>query len=73
MLENVVDLKNKAYERDEVIPRLNRRLVSKEQDQYQDILLKHASKWRPNSPLPNPDVGVWTDDYSNLLSVFNWR
>ncbi len=73
VLENVVDLKNKAYERDELIPRLNRRLSSKEQDQYQDILLKHASKWRPNSPLPNPDVGVWTDDYSNLLSVFNWR
>jgi spermidine synthase len=21
---------------------------------------------------PNPKVGVWTDDYSNLLSVFDW-
>jgi hypothetical protein len=21
---------------------------------------------------PDPKVGVWTDDYSNLLSVFNW-
>jgi spermidine synthase len=26
--------------------------------------------WRPLQP--DPKVGVWTDDYSNLLSVFRW-
>jgi hypothetical protein len=27
--------------------------------------------WQPL--VPAPEVGVWTDDYSNLLSVFKWR
>jgi SAM-dependent methyltransferase len=26
--------------------------------------------WRPLRP--DPKVGIWTDDYSNLLSVFSW-
>jgi hypothetical protein len=26
--------------------------------------------WRPI--VKDPKVGVWTDDYSNLLSVFDW-
>lgn len=30
-----------------------------------------ATKWKP---LPtDPDLGVWTDDYSNLLAVFRWN
>ncbi|MCY2947191.1 MAG: hypothetical protein NTZ71_03315 [Planctomycetota bacterium] len=28
-----------------------------------------ASLWR--EPLPNPKVGLWTDDYSNLIAVWN--
>jgi hypothetical protein len=27
--------------------------------------------WRKLKVLP--DVGVWTDDYSNLLRVFDWK
>jgi spermidine synthase len=33
-------------------------------------LLKNAD-WRPAKA--RPDLAVWTDDYSNLLSVFRWR
>jgi hypothetical protein len=28
-------------------------------------------RWKPAKT--DPKVGIWTDDYSNLLSVFNWR
>jgi hypothetical protein len=28
-------------------------------------------RWRPIES--RPEVGVWTDDYSNLLSVFKWK
>jgi hypothetical protein len=28
-------------------------------------------RWKPIAS--QPDVGVWTDDYSNLLSVFKWN
>jgi spermidine synthase len=44
-------------------------------------LSQRPSQWRDLQPNPEenppwPDlktVGVWTDDYSNLLSVFSWR
>ena len=28
------------------------------------------ARWVPARA--NPQVGIWTDDYSNLLSVMNW-
>jgi hypothetical protein len=33
--------------------------------------LLEDDRWR--SVLPNPAHKVWTDDYSNLLAIFNWR
>ena len=30
-----------------------------------------AEHWKPLTG--RPDVGVWTDDFSNLLSVFQWQ
>ena len=33
--------------------------------------LVHDPRWRPIES--RPEVGVWTDDYSNLLSVFKWK
>ena len=27
--------------------------------------------WQPTEP--NDKVGVWTDDFSNLLRVFDWK
>ncbi len=42
-----------------------------------EAVCKRPSQWRPLEPESDwPDlktVGVWTDDYSNLLSVFSWR
>jgi spermidine synthase len=32
--------------------------------------LADDDRWKPLEP--NPAVGVWTDDYSNLLRVFDW-
>jgi hypothetical protein len=29
------------------------------------------SRWQP--VLPDPKHEVWTDDYSNLLAIFNWK
>jgi spermidine synthase len=41
-----------------------------------EAISKRPSKWKELEPDANwPDlakVGVWTDDYSNLLSVFDW-
>jgi hypothetical protein len=37
------------------------------------LIVGHPSIKAPWVALkPNPKVGVWTDDYSNLLSVFDW-
>jgi SAM-dependent methyltransferase len=33
--------------------------------------LIHDPRWRPIES--RPEVGVWTDDYSNLLGVFKWH
>ena len=33
--------------------------------------LDTAAKWQPVRG--RPDVGVWTDDYSNIIRVFEWR
>ncbi len=33
--------------------------------------LKSDSRWQPLAP--DPTMRVWTDDYSNLLSIFEWR
>ncbi len=42
-----------------------------------DEFCKRSSQWLPLEPEKDwPDlksVGVWTDDYSNLFSVFSWR
>jgi len=39
-------------------------------------VFRHPSRWEELQPDDSwPDlrkVGVWTDDYSNLLSVFSW-
>jgi hypothetical protein len=40
--------------------------------QAEDLLgMGRGSLW----PLieEQPDVGLWTDDFSNLLSIFRWR
>jgi len=38
---------------------------------YDDFrALKLDERWAPIGDAP---VRVWTDDYSNLLSVFRWR
>jgi hypothetical protein len=43
---------------------------------FDDEMYKRPAKWLPLEPEEKwPDlksVGVWTDDYSNLLSVFSW-
>jgi spermidine synthase len=43
---------------------------------FSQEILKHPSKWeelQPDETWPDlQKVGVWTDDYSNLLSVFSW-
>lgn len=40
-------------------------------------MCKRSAQWKPLEPETDwPDlksVGVWTDDYSNLFSVFSWR
>jgi hypothetical protein len=33
--------------------------------------LPEDARWKPIAT--DPKVGVWTDDYSNLLSVFMWK
>jgi SAM-dependent methyltransferase len=33
--------------------------------------LEKNPRWHPL--LPNPDMRLWTDDYSNILSIFDWR
>ena len=33
--------------------------------------LAKDERWKPIET--DPKVGVWTDDYSNLLSVFMWK
>jgi hypothetical protein len=41
----------------------------------EEELCKRPAKWHPLEPEENWDlkkVGVWTDDYSNLFSVFSW-
>ena len=42
-----------------------------------DELCKRKALWQelmPDEDWPNlQSVGVWTDDYSNLFSVFSWR
>jgi spermidine synthase len=44
---------------------------------FDEELCKRTSEWRvlePQNDWPDLDtVGVWTDDYSNLFSVFSWR
>jgi SAM-dependent methyltransferase len=37
----------------------------------EDLNVVLAGVWR--RPKTQPNVGLWTDDYSNLLSVFIWR
>jgi len=43
----------------------------------EEEMCKRPALWKPLEPEPSwPDlqkVGVWTDDYSNLFSVFTWR
>jgi hypothetical protein len=34
---------------------------------------KLAEDQRWQRLIGRPDLGLWTDDYSNLLSVFRWR
>jgi hypothetical protein len=34
-------------------------------------LLNDAKRWKPLAG--RPDVGVWTDDFSNALRVFLWK
>jgi hypothetical protein len=42
-----------------------------------EAMCQHSAQWKPLEPEKDwPDlksVGVWTDDYSNLFSVFSWR
>jgi spermidine synthase len=42
-----------------------------------EAMCQRSAKWKPLEPENDwPDlnsVGVWTDDYSNLFSVFSWR
>jgi hypothetical protein len=33
--------------------------------------LRQSSRWQ--AARPRPDLGVWTDDFSNLVSVLRWR
>jgi hypothetical protein len=33
--------------------------------------LRNDSLWQPLPP--EPGMRLWTDDYSNILSVFDWR
>ena len=44
---------------------------------FDDELCKRQAYWlklNPESDWPDLEtVGVWTDDYSNLFSVFTWR
>jgi spermidine synthase len=35
--------------------------------------LAHDARWTAAEREANPRVGVWTDDFHNLLSVFKWR
>jgi SAM-dependent methyltransferase len=35
--------------------------------------LAHDARWTPAEREADPRVGVWTDDFHNLLSVFKWR
>jgi hypothetical protein len=30
-------------------------------------------RWQPCASSPDPEESAWTDDFSNLLSTFNWR
>ena len=30
-------------------------------------------RWTAGGSSPDPAVGIWTDDFHNVLSVFKWR
>ena len=49
---------------------LGERARRKEDPAERKILPLLDAPWQPS--LPDPNVGVWTDDYSNLLKVFMW-
>jgi spermidine synthase len=44
-------------------------LVANKESDFGELL--DDKRWEPVDP--RPDVGVWTDDYSNLLRIFRWN
>jgi len=40
-------------------------------EKTQDFIEEEKPLWKPLKI--DPEVGLWTDDYSNLLQVFDWR
>jgi spermidine synthase len=70
VLSKVEPLKGTLFtSREKFLEELAKVLTPDELSDYRSLLLKHGSMrgW-PDSA----KVGVWTDDYSNLLSVFMW-
>jgi hypothetical protein len=70
VLGKIEPLKDKEFKsREPFLAELAKLLDEDELAEYRSLVLKNANQrgW------PDPArVGVWTDDYSNLLSVFTW-
>ncbi|GIW82201.1 MAG: hypothetical protein KatS3mg105_4008 [Gemmatales bacterium] len=45
-------------------------IVARRQEDFGRLV--RDSRWEPLEPHRDERVGVWTDDFSNLLSVFDW-
>jgi hypothetical protein len=46
-------------------------VLARRPDRLGPLLGHHAKRWRPLAG--QPGVGLWSDDFSNLLSVFSWK
>jgi len=44
-------------------------MIAKNQEALGELI--YSSRWQPLKE--DPSIGVWTDDFSNLLGVFQWK
>jgi SAM-dependent methyltransferase len=72
VLEKLRPLNNRVFQtREDFLQAVAGVLDGKRLEQLQDVILDSARRW--DAVQGRPDVGVWTDDYSNLIRVFRWK